>query len=435
MRLNRLALFRKETIMPYKFPVANKFAARAVTELDFEIDPMDPEVYVDLDAVRGRTYLDRIKYNLNIDKDRLADTTEDFTKILFSGHRGTGKSMELKRFQHYIDHNDRYFSVFIEIEKESEVGTFQSEDLFAILIVKLIEKIDQHHIDFRSDFLNDIFNEWFSDEDIKKELKQNFKVDLGTETGAGWDFFGFVKLKAAMKAIFSSESNTCKTIRQSIKKNPLRLIERFNASLSDLRDTLEKQKRAKDILFILDGTEKISHATYLKLFRDDSHLIRSIDANMIVSVPINSFFDINKTASSQFFQAFTLPMIVIDEKSSPLLEKIITTRIDADTFIGPDALQFCVEKSGGCIRQLIRIVNKALNISLGEKITPEIARDAASEISRSMMDILDSEHREILRARKFDTADEKLLELLFELVILKYNGERKINPLIEDKVT
>ncbi len=52
-----------------------------------------------------------------------------------------------------------------------------------------------------------------------------------------------------------------------------------------------------------------------------------------------------------------------------------------------------------------------------------------------MMDILDSEHREILRNRQFDIADEKLLELLFELVILKYNGERKINPLIEDMVT
>ncbi len=37
-----------------------------------------------------------------------------------------------------------------------------------------------------------------------------------------------------------------------------------------------------------------------------------------------------------------------------------------------------------------------------------------------MMDILD--------------ADEKLLDLLFELVILKYDGERKINPLIEDMV-
>ena len=81
---------------------------------------------------------------------------------------------------------------------------------------------------------------------------------------------------------------------------------------------------------------------------------------------------------------------------------------------------------------MIRIVNKALNISLGEKITLETAEAAASEIGRSMMDILDSEHREILRIGQFDTADEKLLELLFESVILKYNGDRKINPLIED---
>ncbi|QTA81977.1 NTP hydrolase p-loop-containing [Desulfonema limicola] len=418
--------------MPYNFPVTNKFEARAVTELDFEIDPMDEKVYVDLDSVRGKEYLEQIKFNLNIDEDKLHDTTDSFTKIIFSGHRGTGKSIELQRFQQYIDDPDRYFSIHIEIEKEFEVAGFQSEDIFVILIANLIEKVDEAGIDFYSDFLSDILSEWLSEEIIQKELKDNFKVDIGSEAEAGVSFFGFLKLKSSLKAIFSSESNTSKTIRRTIRKNPLRLIERFNAALSDLRLILNENNQSNDILFIMDGTEKIPYDIYMQLFCKDSYLIRAIDVNMIFSVPINSYFDIKGSPSSEFFQTFTLPMVPVTEQSIPLMKQIITKRIDENIFLEQDALTFCVKKSGGCIRQLIRILNRALIVGLGKKINREIAEKSVYELSRSMMDKLDSEHLGILKEKKFDTADQKVLDLLFSLVVLKYNGDRKINPLIEE---
>lgn len=414
--------------MQYNFPVINKFEARAVTELDFEIDSMDC-IYVDLDAVRGKDYLDQINFNLNIDENRLRETTDTFTKIIFSGHRGTGKSLELKRFQRYINHPDRYFSILIEIEKES--AGFQSEDIFIILIAKLIEKIDEKNIDFNSEFLNDILKEWLSEEAIQKELKDNFKIDVSGEVASGASFFGFLKLKNSLKAVFSSESNTCRTIRQIIRKNPLRLIDRFNSALADLREVLKQNTLGRDILFIMDGTEKIPYDTYKKLFCDDPHLIRSISANMIFSVPINSYFNIESNPSSDFFQTYTLPMLLVTDRSKPLLEQIITKRIDVGIFLEQDALTFCVEKSGGCIRQLLRIVNKALTVSLGKKITREIAEKSVYEMSRTMIDQLDSEHLEILKEKKYHTANQKVLELLFSLAVLKYNGEREINPLIE----
>lgn len=48
----RLSDYDMEKTMKYEFPVKNKFHARSVTELDFEIDPMDSDVYVNLDEVR-----------------------------------------------------------------------------------------------------------------------------------------------------------------------------------------------------------------------------------------------------------------------------------------------------------------------------------------------------------------------------------------------
>ncbi len=54
------------------------------------------------------------------------------------------------------------------------------------------------------------------------------------------------------------------------------------------------------------------------------------------------------------------------------------------------------------------------------------------ELGRSKLDLLDTEHIEILTKGNFNTADQKALDLLFSLAVFKYNGERKINPLIID---
>ncbi len=418
--------------MKYDFPVKNKFHARTVTELDFEIDPMDSGVYVNLDDVRGKDHIEEIKFNLNIDGDSLDTTTGDYIKIIFSGHRGSGKTIELQRFQKYIDNPARYFSIFIRIEKELEVASFQPEDLFIILIIKLIEKIDEADLEFDSGYLREIQKEWLSETAILKELKESFRVDITSEASAMLPFLPFLKLKSALKALFSSESKTIKTIRETIKKNPNYLIDRFNAVLNELRATLKNNNLNKDILFIFDGTEKIPYGIYRELFCENSYLIRAINANMIFSVPINSYFDIKGNPASDFFQTYTLPMIRISETAIPVLGQIITKRMDKETFFDEGSLEFCIEKSGGCIRQLLRIVNKSLIVGRGAKITKDIARKSVAELGRAMIEQFDSEHLSILKQKKYDTADPKVLDLLFSLAVLKYNGERKINPLIKD---
>lgn len=274
--------------MDYKFPVKNKFQARTVTELDFDIATQNDDVYVDMDKVQQANYIEDIKFCLNIDKDGvMSECSDTFVKIIFSGHRGSGKTLELLRFHKDIDKPSKYFSVFIEIEKELEVGSFQPYDIFVLLITKLIEKIDEKDIDFKSDYLDKIRDEWFSDSEVIKELNNNFHVDVTSEASIEASISFFLKLKSSIRAVFSSESKTSEIIRRKIKQNPTKLIDKFNSVLTDLRKTL-KSFNFNEILFILDGTEKIPYSIYKQLFVKDSYLIRTINVNMIFSVPINS---------------------------------------------------------------------------------------------------------------------------------------------------
>jgi len=393
---------------------------------------MDERVYVNVDDVRGREFINEIMFNLKIENNKLKKS-DIFTKIIFSGHRGTGKTIELKRFHQNVDHPDKYFSIFIEIESEFEVSNFQPEDLLIVLISNLIEGIHQNNFDFRSKDLDEILQEWTSDEEIRKELIEDYRIDIDAEVRSGASFFGFLKLKGALKNIFSKDSITSHMIRQNIKKNTPHYIKKLNSIFHRLRHFLIRESKSNGLLFIIDGSERIPYKIYRELFIENSSLIKLIECDMMFSVPINACYDISSNIYSEFFHLYALPMVPIFDKSIPLLEEIITKRIDSSRFIEKKALRFCVEKSGGCIRQLLRLVNRALIISLGKKISMDDAKKSAYFIGKSMYDLLDYKHIKILQSGRFMTADRKIKDLLFSLVILDYhNSERIINPLLLD---
>lgn len=416
------------------YPVTDKFLARQVTELDFEIAPdNEAALYVPLDSVRPAECFEDIKFILNIDPTtgQLGKVTDSFAKIIFSGHRGCGKTTELHRFQADVDHPDRYTSIFIDMEKEVEITSFEPEDMFVTLIFKLVERIQEENLEIRTAQLGDLLKEWLSDTEIQKELKSAYQLDISSEVEAGAGFLGFIKLKSSLKGLFSSSSTTIKKIRETVRRNPHSLINRFNLALQDAREAFALAGKGKDILFVIDGFEKMRWEIFQLLFIKESSMLQRLDSNIIFTVPINSYYDISSSASSEFFQTYILPMVPVNDRSKPLLAEIITKRLDSDTFFAPGALELSVENSGGCPRQLLRIVNRAIVQRRGGVIAPEDVETACHYLGQEMWDKLDSEHREIICEKRYQSADRKSLDLLFSLAVLKYNGKRGLNPLLK----
>ncbi|MDJ0836468.1 MAG: hypothetical protein QNK37_08115 [Acidobacteriota bacterium] len=412
----------------FQFPVQDEFDAMEVTELEFEISPDENRAYVNLDVIRGTAYREKLLKIFHIRNDQLAKPTRTYKKFLFSGHPGCGKTLELRRLHDYIDHEDRYTSILIELEQDLEIGTFKAEDFYILLISALAGRMADHQ--FVSEELNKIGRDWLKDEEIIKELKQNYKMEVGAETQAGAGFFGLLKLKSKLKTLFSYDSITSRKLREKVRDNPMDLIRRFNLVLSEARRVVGDEL-GRDLLFIMDGSEKIIYDVYQKLFVRDAHLLRALEANAIFSIPIHAYFDITNTPHTHFFDYDTLPMIAINDRSRGKLGEIITKRIDGETFFTDGVLDYCVNMSGGCPRQLLRIVNRCLVAKTSEQITMNQAELACRDLGQQMRDLLRSEHLDILRNGRFDTADPMVLDMLYQLVILKYNGKRKINPLID----
>lgn len=418
----------------YLYPVKTVSEARTVSAPEFQPDLFDKNrLYTNLDDIRDTTYLNELYFDLGYDLlNESFEESSDYVKIIFSGHRGSGKSAELKRINKQLNNPDRYFTVFIDLEQEVEVGSFQYADFFVLLIHKLIEQLTKERIGAGVKILQDLAERFFEKKETSNTNKGSSKSNAEAEGSVGFSLFGW-GAKASFKQAFSGESETATTIRREIKRNTLGWVNEFNAALTGVREDVALKGKGQDILFIVDGSEKVQSEVYTDLFVKNGNIISEISVNMITAVPITAHFEIEK-APYKFLNRYAVPMIKLDKYPNAVgkMKEIIGNRIHLPTFIEDEALDRCIHYSGGCIRQLFQVVNTALRKSLGSKIQIEHVDKAVKELGQDLWEYLDSNHLEALKATNYLPADKLIGELLYMLILLKYNGNIEINPLLKD---
>jgi hypothetical protein len=187
----------------------------------------------------------------------------------------------------------------------------------------------------------------------------------------------------------------------------------------------------EDILFIIDGSEKIQSQVYEELFIKNGNILSELNINMMVAVPISAYYQIEK-APNKFSTRYTVPMVKLEnnELGVDLMKQIMRKRIEIPLFIEEEALNTCIEYSGGCIRQLFQVVHTSLRTALGKKITNLHVKQAIDELGKYLWEYLDNEHLKVLKEEDYRPAERKVGELLYILILLKYNGKIKVNPLL-----
>ena len=175
----------------------------------------------------------------------------------------------------------------------------------------------------------------------------------------------------------------------------------------------------------------------MQTFFRDARLIQDLHSNLICCVPIDSVYDIHISGLIDgLYLRFILPLIAVNENTLPLFREIVAKRIDVQKFLDEGVLDYCIEQSGGNPRQLILIVAEALSYSQPNNfvISIDIAKKACTELGFDKRRVLTSEHFRILKSNNFyDDADKNIIEMLFSLALLEYNGntrKRVPNPLL-----
>ncbi len=420
-------------VRSYQFPVEHPVDIRDVLNLSFNIQPY-PEAWADLNQLRKEEYRDELFFRINYTNGCGPDQIQEiFEKIIFTGHRGCGKSLELYRLAQELNGPGRFFCIYVNCEVELQLGEFEWQDFFVLIIVKLAEKIRDRSAG-KYQALWEIADEWRSYQEIREQNANLFAETLGKD---GNFFHEFRENPEGFKMAYSKNTQTAVHIRRVVKNNPYALALKLNSIIWELREDLRANGDYADVLFIFDGTEKVDFDKYRELFIDNYAAIAAIEAHIISAIPIATCYKLEHSAQQSHYQRVNLPMFRLNSpEEKAIFAEIITKRINKESLINDDALLLAVEKSGGCARQLIHLVSNALMLARGNKIAVEQMNKALARLGMEMSERLDAHHRNLLVTVKKGAAlsptDPSVTRLIDELFVLKYDdGSYAVNPLLD----
>ena len=78
---------------------------------------------------------------LGVDRSRRELTAPDDGYYLFCGHRGSGKSTELRRISHALHDEALYYVVFVDAAQELDVNNLRYQDVLLHLAGKLMAQL------------------------------------------------------------------------------------------------------------------------------------------------------------------------------------------------------------------------------------------------------------------------------------------------------
>ena len=125
--------------------------------------------YVGLSAVGNTEAIEGVSTDLDIHEPGEFDT------ILFTGHRGCGKTTELKRIQSQCE--NEYRVIYREFDWERDVNEAEYTDIYLLLIKKVAENLTELRLKFDPKLL-DSFKSWFKDVTQETEATVQSSVRL-----------------------------------------------------------------------------------------------------------------------------------------------------------------------------------------------------------------------------------------------------------------
>ena len=120
---------------------------------------------------------------------------------------------------HHLNHKDRFFSVYIDVNESLQISSFEPEDLFILLITKLVEALKDNGLDFSMSGLKELADAWIAqDPEIVQEVEKKDGAEAGAQMEAGVKFWNFLSVKGNLKTAFSYNSKTSKSSEVTLNR-------------------------------------------------------------------------------------------------------------------------------------------------------------------------------------------------------------------------
>lgn len=409
--------------------------------------------YVDLSAVRSTEAIAGVSSRLDFLEPG------ECTTILFTGHRGCGKSTELRRIQ--ANWETAYRVIYLEADKELDVNDAQYTDIYLVIIKRVAEELRKLGLKFDPKLLSS-FEAWFKDvtQETEETVEKSIALEAGVEAGLEVPFLSKLLTKLLAQIRGSNKQRTL--IRKTLEQDISRLKTDINLLLGNAQRQLLLYAQAmrqikpdfpkyKGFLILFDNLDRVPPEVGRHLFIHYASQLQDLDCTIIYTAPISVVYA-EQSLSNSFGSPNTIPMINIYGGNRALCNldynpvglaavvEIIEQRVEVEQiFESREQLLELVKASGGHVRQLMQLMNIACVTAHSRKhakILPEDVLYATKQVQFDFERAVPSKHYPILAKvclTKQVERDEVGQLMLFNTSVLEYNGLDRwnyINPLV-----
>ncbi len=357
-------------------------------------------------------------------------------KLLFTGHKGAGKSTEINK-------------LILELK-----------ELFFIVKVQTGQRPDVTYVDMLLKTAISLFREATDQEVIKKapaQIAAGLWEDIALfmerriygelrlpDSSALKEFTAKINLYGVeLENKFELEPDSRARIRQLTENQIAEITSKIDLVADQIR-----HRYGRPVLFIFEDTDRLDHAVAKELFYERAATFTKFRASAIFLLDIGLRYSDKFTGTLQNFQVFKmLPNIKLAQRDgSPypagevFLKELILTRL-AESLIAPDALQLVIQNSGGLLRTLIALVRDGALVAAARNAT-QIERQDVERASNRLRSNFMLEAKDYLflaqrHADKLLDADPETQALLEKLALLEYANDTDwcdVHPLLLPEV-
>ncbi|MCZ8126610.1 MAG: AAA family ATPase [Microcystis sp. LE19-114.1B] len=391
--------------------------------------PADSPFYVDLKAVRADADVCQ-----DLGRKIIRSLPTDYTHQLYTGHRGGGKSTELLRLKKYLEQKNCFVVYFAADKDDIDPEDAQYTDILIACTRHLLEQLKQAN---STPLKNWIKSRW---QDLIDLALTEIKVeDVKLETGDLIKYFG--KLSAAIRAIPSQRQE----IRNKINPHTVTLLTALNEFIDNSKTVLDDSTK---LVVIVDNLDRIvpiyrrDHKTnHDEIFLDRANQLKGLNCHLIYTIPISMAYSNRANDLRDIYDndPMVLPMIMLrnlDRTINPdgmakikaIIEKrtqqfLPTKKLETDIFESQEVLERLCLMTGGHVRNLILLMQTALDHVDALPITAKAAQRAITQARDVYQRTVEHEQWKIL-AKVYLTNeiqnDEAHRKLLFNRCILQY---------------
>lgn len=385
------------------------------------LEPDDP-FYVNCHEVRGDE-------NIINEVGRNIIRSNQPTYQLYTGHRGVGKSTELRRLRQYLEKQQRKV-VYFEATDDLDDTDAKYTDILLACTRHLLDDLQQEANP--GPLVNWLRSRWQSLKDLALTEVEFDNLSLQQQIGQ------FTTLTATLRQV----PTTRHTIREQVDIHSISLIDALNEFIAEAQRNLA----ARELVVIADNLDRIGlirqddgKTNHDEIFIDYSSQMCRLACNVIYTVPISLVYS-NRSSQlrDNYGDIHVLPMVMVRRRNGDIhapglakMKELVEKRVGyfTDKALVPDVFEtdavldsLCLI-SGGHMRELMQLVQTALNWTDELPIRRQAMLRAIAkgrEDYRNAVDEVDwAKLAEVAQTKRIPN-DDDYRELLFNRCVLEY---------------